>query len=163
MNHEQMNSKISGMRRWGALALPLRRGWSSTASLKPSAVPMKTLSESWAQPSSANYLEAQYEAWRKDPATVHVSWRSYFDSLDKSGPGLAHVLAFFFFLGKKPVDAAWSTPFSMCTLPKQLRHAPLQREATEPLAQEKSFPFVLPVVCVSRHSLLKETHLGNGQ
>ncbi len=44
--------------------------------------------------------DAQYEAWRKDPAAVHVSWRTYFDALDKSGPGRAVCLFFslFFFL-----------------------------------------------------------------
>merc|ERR1711991_2460 len=64
---------------------PLRlsiRGFAS----KPVAVPMKNLSESWATPTSSNYLEAMYRRWQKDPASVHASWQSYFQNLD-AAPG----------------------------------------------------------------------------
>ena len=39
--------------------------------------------------SSANsaYLEALFEQYQADPASVDAQWRSYFESLDRAGPG----------------------------------------------------------------------------
>ena len=36
---------------------------------------------------SASYVEDMYASWLKDPASVHVSWQSYFKNLGSSTPG----------------------------------------------------------------------------
>lgn len=33
---------------------------------------------------SAAYTEAMYDAWKKDPTSVHVSWAAYFQNLDRN-------------------------------------------------------------------------------
>jgi len=58
-----------------------------------SGVSLQRLSETFIDGSSAAYVEQQYEAYKKDPNSVHVSWRAYFDGVDKgAAPGAAHRL-----------------------------------------------------------------------
>jgi 2-oxoglutarate dehydrogenase E1 component len=43
--------------------------------------------------SSANYLEEMYQAWTKDPSSVHVSWQAYFKNVSNgASPGTAFAL-----------------------------------------------------------------------
>eukprot|EP01125_Pyxidicula_operculata_P002765 TRINITY_DN125_c0_g2_i1.p1 TRINITY_DN125_c0_g2~~TRINITY_DN125_c0_g2_i1.p1 ORF type:complete len:997 (-),score=267.81 TRINITY_DN125_c0_g2_i1:88-3078(-) len=50
------------------------------------AVPLKQLSESFVNGTSANYVEQMYEAWKEDPESVHVSWKTYFSNVEKDVP-----------------------------------------------------------------------------
>jgi len=60
---------------------------------KSSGVPLQRLSETFIDGTSAVYVEQQYQSYRKDPNSVHVSWRAYFDGVDKgAAPGQAHQL-----------------------------------------------------------------------
>jgi len=64
----------------------------STVSLA-SPVPMQKLGESFIDGTSANYVEQMYEAYKQDRNSVHVSWRAYFDAVEKGAPpGQAHKL-----------------------------------------------------------------------
>lgn len=38
------------------------------------------------QTTNASYMEEMYDAWRKDPSSVHASWRAYFGNLDAGVP-----------------------------------------------------------------------------
>lgn len=56
-------------------------------------VPMQKLGESFIDGTSAYYVEQMYEAYKKDPNSVHVSWKAYFDAVEKGvPPGEAHKL-----------------------------------------------------------------------
>lgn len=37
--------------------------------------------DSFANGTSAVYMEQMYDAWQKDPLSVHSSWRAYFDNM----------------------------------------------------------------------------------
>lgn len=50
-------------------------------------------SDSFLQSNSSNYVEDMYEAWRRDPQSVHVSWNSYFKNLDAGAPASAAFVA----------------------------------------------------------------------
>ena len=55
-----------------------------------SAVPLQRLSESFADGTSANYVESLYESWKQDPKSVHSSWATYFGAVEKgAAPGSA--------------------------------------------------------------------------
>jgi 2-oxoglutarate dehydrogenase E1 component len=58
---------------------------------KPKSVAtLSQLSESFLDGTSANYVEQMYQAWQKDPNSVHVSWSSYFSNINKgAAPGKA--------------------------------------------------------------------------
>lgn len=43
--------------------------------------------ESFANSASAGYMETMYNAWSKDPKSVHISWQAYFGNL-KAGAKL---------------------------------------------------------------------------
>lgn len=48
------------------------------------------LSESFLSGSSSSYVEQMYEAWRKDPSSVHASWNAFFKNADAGlAPGQA--------------------------------------------------------------------------
>jgi hypothetical protein len=49
-------------------------------------VSMQQLSESFLNGSSSLYAEKMYYAWKKDPSSVHASWRSYFENVDVGLP-----------------------------------------------------------------------------
>jgi 2-oxoglutarate dehydrogenase E1 component len=36
--------------------------------------------------SNANYIDEMYDAWKKDPSSVHISWNAYFKNLDGKMP-----------------------------------------------------------------------------
>ena len=38
--------------------------------------------ESFLSGSSSIYAEQMYDSWKKDPSSVHASWRSYFENLE---------------------------------------------------------------------------------
>lgn len=38
------------------------------------------------QSTNANYIEEMYDAWKKDPSSVHVSWQAYFGNMDSGAP-----------------------------------------------------------------------------
>nr|AOE43335.1 oxoglutarate dehydrogenase [Coremiostelium polycephalum] len=46
----------------------------------------KELSESFLDGTSSVYIEDMYNAWRKDPSSVHPSWNSFFQSADMGAP-----------------------------------------------------------------------------
>lgn len=70
-----------------------KKSFHQTTITQSRGVPLQRLSETFIDGSSANYIEQQYEAYRKDPNSVHVSWRAYFDGVDKgAAPGGAHRL-----------------------------------------------------------------------
>jgi len=51
---------------------------------------MLKLSETFLSGSSSNYVEQMHDAWKKDPKSVHVSWSSYFENVERGGaPGTA--------------------------------------------------------------------------
>ena len=84
INHENFEKTATMMRGSSLLRKSIfsqipRRAWYAG---KPSAKPMSELSESWANPNSANYLESMFRAWEKDPSSVHASWQAYFANLD---------------------------------------------------------------------------------
>jgi 2-oxoglutarate dehydrogenase E1 component len=43
----------------------------------------KLNNDSFATGTSANYLESMYQAWRRDPKSVHLSWDTYFGNLER--------------------------------------------------------------------------------
>ena len=46
--------------------------------------------DSFATGTSANYLESMYQAWKKDPKSVHLSWDTYFTNVESGvDPSLA--------------------------------------------------------------------------
>lgn len=47
----------------------------------------KNNAETFANSASAGYMETMYNAWLKDPQSVHISWQAYFSNL-KSGSKL---------------------------------------------------------------------------
>jgi len=62
-------------------------------STKPQAVPLINLSENFLDGTSAAYVEQMYDAWRKDPSSVHVSWSAYFKNIENGlAPGAAFQL-----------------------------------------------------------------------
>lgn len=44
--------------------------------------------------SNAQYIDEMYEAWQKDPSSVHVSWNAYFSNLKKLGDNVPTSRAF---------------------------------------------------------------------
>lgn len=44
--------------------------------------------------SNAQYIDEMYEAWQKDPSSVHVSWNAYFNNLKKLGDNVPTSSAF---------------------------------------------------------------------
>lgn len=69
-----------------------RSFFSSSVSLQ-NPVSMQRLGESFIDGTSAYYVEQMYEAYKKDPNSVHVSWKAYFDAVEKGvPPGEAHKL-----------------------------------------------------------------------
>ncbi|KAG7193893.1 2-oxoglutarate dehydrogenase E1 component [Scheffersomyces spartinae] len=38
--------------------------------------------DAFMQTNNANYIDEMYEAWRKDPSSVHVSWNAYFKNME---------------------------------------------------------------------------------
>ena len=54
---------------------------------------MATLTESFLNGTSAEYVEQMYQAWLQNPASVHVSWQAYFNQVEKGKPpGSAHAV-----------------------------------------------------------------------
>lgn len=48
-------------------------------------------SDAFLQGSSSNYIEEMYEAWLKDPSSVHLSWQVYFKNMASGvSPGQAY-------------------------------------------------------------------------
>lgn len=45
------------------------------------------------QGTNANYIDEMYQAWKKDPSSVHVSWQAYFKNLDGGRPSQASFAA----------------------------------------------------------------------
>lgn len=39
--------------------------------------------ESFLSGTSSIYAEQMYDQWRKDPTSVHASWRAYFENVEK--------------------------------------------------------------------------------
>lgn len=55
-------------------------------------VSQSKLSESFLSGTNSEYVEQMYEAWKKNPTSVHVSWASYFANVEKGlEPGKAFV------------------------------------------------------------------------
>jgi 2-oxoglutarate dehydrogenase E1 component len=69
-------------------ASPVATGSSRTyaAATKPQSVPLRNLSETFLDGTSANYVEEMYDQWLKDPASVHSSWASYFKNVESGAP-----------------------------------------------------------------------------
>ena len=44
--------------------------------------PMST-TDNFANGTSAVYVDMLYDQWKEDPNSVHASWRSYFDNVEK--------------------------------------------------------------------------------
>ncbi|KAJ9257426.1 hypothetical protein DTO207G8_2180 [Paecilomyces variotii] len=51
--------------------------------------------DSFLQGNTANYIDEMYLAWKKDPESVHVSWRTYFKNMES---------------GKMPISQAFQPP-----------------------------------------------------
>jgi 2-oxoglutarate dehydrogenase E1 component len=48
--------------------------------------------DSFLQGNAANYVEEMYEAWLKDPSSVHLSWQVYFKNMaNGASPGQAYI------------------------------------------------------------------------
>ena len=39
-------------------------------------------SDSFLQGNTANYVDEMYMSWKKDPASVHISWQVYFRNME---------------------------------------------------------------------------------
>ncbi|KAJ1506947.1 2-oxoglutarate dehydrogenase E1 component [Coelomomyces lativittatus] len=63
------------------------RSLNTTASSSPLPVlPKEEAPESFAHGTAANYLDHMYEAWLKNPTSVHVSWQTYFHHVSQQVP-----------------------------------------------------------------------------
>ncbi|KAG7747464.1 hypothetical protein KL912_003488 [Ogataea haglerorum] len=70
-----------------------------------SQIPARTLAtgfDSFLQTNNANYIDEMYEAWSKDPKSVHVSWDAYFRNMN----------------GNKPASAAFVPPPTLIPQPE---------------------------------------------
>ncbi|GME81394.1 unnamed protein product [Ambrosiozyma monospora] len=47
---------------------------------------LATSYDTFMQTNNANYIDEMYEAWTKDPSSVHVSWDAYFKNLNGGKP-----------------------------------------------------------------------------
>ncbi|CAM9019843.1 unnamed protein product [Wickerhamomyces anomalus] len=47
---------------------------------------LATGTDSFLQTQNATYIDEMYDAWKKDPSSVHVSWNAYFKNLDGNVP-----------------------------------------------------------------------------
>lgn len=56
------------------------------AASKPQPAPLRSLSETFIDGTSANYVEEMYAKWQADPASVHSSWAAYFKNVDSGAP-----------------------------------------------------------------------------
>ncbi|KAG7796724.1 hypothetical protein KL929_003231 [Ogataea haglerorum] len=68
-------------------------------------IPARTLAtgfDSFLQTNNANYIDEMYEAWSKDPKSVHVSWDAYFRNMN----------------GNKPASAAFVPPPTLIPQPE---------------------------------------------
>ncbi|CCH42044.1 2-oxoglutarate dehydrogenase E1 component [Wickerhamomyces ciferrii] len=45
-----------------------------------------TSNDSFLQTQNATYIDEMYDAWKKDPSSVHVSWNAYFKNLNGNAP-----------------------------------------------------------------------------
>lgn len=53
------------------------------AHYKPFTMAKRALAtDSFLQSNNSNYIDEMYQAWRKDPASVHVSWNAYFKNVE---------------------------------------------------------------------------------
>ncbi len=55
-------------------------------SLNTGPVPLKQLSESFIDGTSAEYVEQQFVSWKKNPESVHASWAAYFRNVEQGLP-----------------------------------------------------------------------------
>lgn len=53
---------------------------------KPQSVPLRHLSETFIDGTSANYVEEMFDKWQKDPTSVHASWAAYFKNVESGAP-----------------------------------------------------------------------------
>ena len=52
-------------------------------------------SDSFLSGNTANYVDEMYMAWKRDPASVHVSWQAYFHNMES---------------GEMPISRAFTPP-----------------------------------------------------
>ncbi|ODV87468.1 hypothetical protein CANARDRAFT_26868 [[Candida] arabinofermentans NRRL YB-2248] len=55
--------------------------------------PLATGFDSFLQSNNSNYIDEMYEAWTKDPSSVHVSWDAYFKNMDGKIPASSAYIA----------------------------------------------------------------------
>ncbi|KAF3481418.1 2-oxoglutarate dehydrogenase E1 component [Arthroderma uncinatum] len=58
--------------------------------------------DSFLQGNTANYIDEMYMAWKEDPQSVHVSWRTYFHNMEE---------------GKMPISQAFQPPPTIVPTP----------------------------------------------
>ncbi|KAM5442072.1 2-oxoglutarate dehydrogenase E1 component [Microsporum ferrugineum] len=58
--------------------------------------------DSFLQGNTANYIDEMYVAWKEDPQSVHVSWRTYFHNMEE---------------GKMPISQAFQPPPTIVPTP----------------------------------------------
>ncbi|KAM5345903.1 hypothetical protein ACJ41O_011764 [Fusarium nematophilum] len=56
------------------------RNYATSQAEAPASVP-PALTESFLHGTAASYIDEMYESWKLDPSSVHVSWRTYFRSM----------------------------------------------------------------------------------
>lgn len=54
--------------------------------IRPASVRLFASHDGFLQGNSANYIDAMYESWSKDPTSVHISWQAYFRNLANGVP-----------------------------------------------------------------------------
>uniref|UniRef100_A0A7S4UG30 2-oxoglutarate dehydrogenase, mitochondrial n=1 Tax=Paramoeba aestuarina TaxID=180227 RepID=A0A7S4UG30_9EUKA len=68
---------------------PSLAAFKPTSSLSSSSRLYSNKTESFLSGTSASYEEQMYDAWKKDPSSVHASWAAYFSAVDAGVPAEA--------------------------------------------------------------------------
>lgn len=59
---------------------------SRTSFVRPTSIRLFASHDGFLQGNTANYVDAMYESWLKDPSSVHVSWQAYFKNIANGVP-----------------------------------------------------------------------------
>ncbi|CAI4391927.1 AMP_1a_G0026830.mRNA.1.CDS.1 [Saccharomyces cerevisiae] len=82
--------------------------------------------------SNATYIDEMYQAWQKDPSSVHVSWDAYFKNM--SNP-------------KIPATKAFQAPPSISNFPQGTEAAPLGTAMTGSVDENVSIHLKVQLLC----------------
>lgn len=84
VRREVMRTKISGRSRACVQGRRVVREVKKNYASGPAS--LRQLSETFLTSTNAEYVEEMWEAWKKDPTSVHVSWAAFFKNLEAGAP-----------------------------------------------------------------------------